>query len=58
MGITSERKIVMQGKARDASAFSQNRRRRLDKSGFMEKLFDGTIEPHVAARERGLWYQL
>lgn len=59
MGITSERKIVMQlncdmafrwfvglgmnGKAWDASTFSQNRRRRFDKSGFMEKLFDDTV---------------
>jgi len=60
MGITSERKIVMQlncdmafrwfvglgmnGKAWDASTFSQNRRRRFDKSGFMEKLFDDTVK--------------
>jgi len=60
MGITSERKIViqlncdmafrwfvglgMQGKAWDASTFSQNRRRRFDKSSFMEKLFDDTVK--------------
>jgi transposase len=60
MGITSERKIVMQlncdmafrwfvglgmnGKAWDSSTFSQNRRRRIDKSGFMEKLFDDTVK--------------
>lgn len=60
MGITSDRKIVMQlqcdmafrwfvglgmrSKAWDASTFSQNRRRRFDKSGFMEKLFDETVK--------------
>jgi transposase len=60
MGITSERKIVMQlncdmafrwfvglgmkGNAWDASEFSQNRRRRFDESGFMEKMFDETIK--------------
>jgi transposase len=60
MGITSERKIAMQlscdmafrwfvglginGKAWDASTFSQNRRRRFDKSSFMEKLFDDTVK--------------
>lgn len=60
MGITSERKICiqlqcdmafrwfvglgMQGKAWDASTFSQNRRRRFDKAGFMEKLFDETVK--------------
>lgn len=67
MGITSERKIVMQlncdmafrwfvglgmnGKAWDASTFSQNRRRRFDKSGFMEKLFDETVK---TAMSKGL----
>lgn len=67
MGITSERKIVMQlncdmafrwfvglgmnGKAWDASTFSQNRRRRFDKSGFMEKLFDDTVK---TAMKQGL----
>lgn len=67
MGITSERKIVMQlncdmafrwfvglgmqGKAWDASTFSQNRRRRFDKSGFMEKLFDDTVK---TAMDEGL----
>jgi transposase len=67
MGITSERKIVMQlncdmafrwfvglgmqGKAWDASTFSQNRRRRFDKSGFMEKLFDDTVK---TAMDKGL----
>ena len=67
MGITSERKIVMQlscdmafrwfvglgmnGKVWDASTFSQNRRRRFDKAGFMEKLFDDTVK---AAMKQGL----
>lgn len=67
MGVTSERKIVMQlncdmafrwfvglgmnGKAWDASTFSQNRRRRFDKSGFMEKLFDDTVR---TAMKQGL----
>lgn len=67
MGITSERKIVMQlncdmafrwfvglgmnGKAWDASTFSQNRRRRFDKSGFMERLFDDTVK---TAMKQGL----
>jgi transposase len=65
MGITSERKIAIQlscdmafrwfvglgmnGKAWDASTFSQNRRRRFDKSGFMEKLFDETIKKAIRA---------
>jgi len=60
MGITSERKICIQlqcdmafrwfvglgmhGKAWDASTFSQNRRRRFDEAGFMEKLFDETVK--------------
>lgn len=59
-GITSERKIVMQlqsdmafrffvgldidSEVWDASTFSQNRRRRFDGSGIMEKLFDETIQ--------------
>jgi transposase len=67
MGITSERKIVMQlncdmafrwfvglgmnGKAWDASTFSQNRRRRFNNSSFMEKLFDDTVK---TAMEQGL----
>jgi transposase len=65
MGITSERKIVVQlscdmafrwfvglgmtQKAWDASTFSQNRRRRFDKSGFMEKLFDETVQKAIKA---------
>jgi transposase len=65
MGITSERKIVIQlncdmafrwfvglgmtEKAWDASTFSQNRRRRFDKSGFMEKLFDETVKKAINA---------
>jgi len=67
MGITSDRKIVMQlncdmafrwfvglgmrSKAWDASTFSQNRRRRFDASGFMEKLFDETVK---RAMKKGL----
>lgn len=67
MGITSDRKIVMQircdmafrwfvglgmrSKGWDASTFSQNRRRRFDKSGFMEKLFDETV---ARAMKKGL----
>lgn len=67
MGITSDRKIVMQlncdmafrwfvglsmnTKAWDASTFSQNRRRRFDKSCFMEKLFDETVK---TAMKQGL----
>jgi transposase len=60
LGITSERKLVMHiqcdmalrwfvglgldEKVWDASTFSQNRRRRFDRSGVMEKLFDATIK--------------
>jgi len=67
MGITSDRRIVMQlncdmafrwfvglsmtSKAWDASTFSQNRRRRFDQSGFMEKLFDETVK---SAMKQGL----
>jgi len=67
MGITSDRKIVMQlncdmafrwfvglsmnTKAWDASTFSQNRRRRFDKSCFMENLFDETVK---TAMKQGL----
>ena len=65
MGITSDRKIAMQlkcdmafrwfvglgmnGHAWDASTFSQNRRRRFDTSGFMEKLFDQTVKKAMRA---------
>jgi transposase len=65
MGITSERKIAMQLRCDmafrwfvglgmnavswDASTFSQNRRRRFDKAGFMEKLFDDTVKKAMAA---------
>ena len=65
MGITSERKIVIQlncdmafrwfvglgmkASAWDASTFSQNRRRRFDKAGFMEKLFDDTVKKAMKA---------
>lgn len=67
MGITSERKIVMHLQSDmafrwfvgldidapvwDASTFSQNRRRRFDDSGVMEKLFDRVIRK---AREHHL----
>ena len=60
MGIRSERRLVMELQcnlalrwfvglqldedAWDASTFSQNRRRRFDKSGLMEKLFDQTVK--------------
>lgn len=59
LGVTSERKLVMElqcnmalrwfvglnldQNAWDASTFSQNRRRRFDRSGVLEKLFDETI---------------
>ena len=56
LGITSERKLAMElqcnkalrwfvglgleGQPWDASTFSQNRRRRFDRSGVLERLFD------------------
>jgi hypothetical protein len=65
LGITSERKLVMELQcnmalrwfvglnldqdAWDASTFSQNRRRRFDKSGLLEQLFDETIKRAMAA---------
>lgn len=74
LGVTSERRLVMElqcnmalrwfvglnldQNAWDASTFSQNRRRRFDASGVLEKLFDQTIKramdeglvsPHVSA---------
>jgi transposase len=60
LGVTSERRLVMElqcnmalrwfvglnldQSAWDASTFSQNRRRRFDASGVLEKLFDQTIK--------------
>ena len=60
LGVTSERRLVMElqcnmalrwfvglnldQNAWDASTFSQNRRRRFDASGVLEKLFDQTIQ--------------
>ena len=65
LGVTSERKLVMELQcnmalrwfvglnldqdAWDASTFSQNRRRRFDKSGLLEQLFDDTIKRAMAA---------
>jgi transposase len=59
LGVTSDRKLVMElqcnmalrwfvglnldENAWDASTFSQNRRRRFDKAGVLEKLFDQTV---------------
>lgn len=60
LGVTSERKLVMElqcnmalrwfvglgleEQAWDASTFSQNRRRRFDTSGVLERLFDQTVK--------------
>ncbi len=60
LGITSERKLVMELQCNmalrwfvglgleeqpwDASTFSQNRRRRFDRSGVLERLFDQTVK--------------
>lgn len=60
LGITSERRIIMELQcnmalrwfvglnidedAWDASTFSQNRRRRFDRAGILEKLFDQTLK--------------
>src|SRR5438132_10123519 len=65
LGVTSERKLVMELQcnmalrwfvglnldqdAWDASTFSQNRSRRFDESGVLEKLFDATIQQAMAA---------
>lgn len=67
LGITSERRLVMELQcnmalrwfvglnidqdAWDASTFSQNRRRRFDEAGLLEKLFDHTVK---RALEEGL----
>jgi transposase len=60
MGITSDRKLIMELQCNmalrwfvglgleeqpwDASTFSQNRRRRFDRSGVLERLFDQTVK--------------
>jgi transposase len=65
LGVTSERKLVMELQcnmalrwfvglnldqdAWDASTFSQNRRRRFDEAGLLEKLFDETVQRAMAA---------
>jgi hypothetical protein len=67
LGISSERKLVMELQCNmalrwfvglgfeeqpwDASTFSQNRRRRFDRSGVLERLFDQTVK---CAMEEGL----
>src|SRR5204862_5482762 len=59
LGVTSDRKLVMELQCNmalrwfvglnldqepwDASTFSQNRRRRFDESGILERLFDETV---------------
>ena len=64
LGIPSERKLVMEVQCNmalrwfvglnldqdvwDASTFSQNRRRRFDESGVLEKLFDETVKRAMA----------
>lgn len=64
LGIPSDRKLVMELQcnmalrwfvglnldeaAWDASTFSQNRRRRFDESGVLERLFDGTVKRAMA----------
>ena len=64
LGVTSERRLVMELQcnmalrwfvglnidqdAWDASTFSQNRRRRFDDSGLLEKLFDTTVKRALA----------
>ncbi len=65
LGIPSDRKLVMELQcnmalrwfvglnldeaAWDASTFSQNRRRRFDESGVLERLFDATVQQAMAA---------
>jgi len=60
LGVTSDRKLIMEmqcnmalrwfvglgleEQAWDASTFSQNRRRRFDRSGVLERLFDQTVK--------------
>jgi transposase len=66
LGIPSDRKLVMELQcnmalrwfvgldldkdAWDASTFSQNRRRRFDRSGVLEKLFDSTVRRAMAEK--------
>jgi transposase len=66
LGVPSERKLVMElqcnmalrwfvglnldQQAWDASTFSQNRRRRFDESGVLEKLFDQTLKQALEQR--------
>src|SRR3989441_12755235 len=65
LGVTSERRLVMELQCNmalrwfvglnidedswDASTFSQNRRRRFDEAGVLEKLFDATIQQAMTA---------
>jgi len=65
LGVTSDRKLVMELQCNmalrwfvglnldeepwDASTFSQNRRRRFDESGILERLFDETVARAMAA---------
>src|SRR6266571_4888668 len=64
LGVTSDRKLVMELQCNmalrwfvglnldqqpwDASTFSQNRRRRFDESGLLERLFDATVKRAMA----------
>src|SRR5262245_35552199 len=64
LGVTSDRKLVMELQCNmalrwfvglnldqqpwDASTFSQNRRRRFDESGLLERLFDETVKRALA----------
>ena len=64
LGVTSDRKLVMELQCNmalrrfvglnldeqpwDASTFSQNRRRRFDESGVLERLFDATVKRAMA----------
>jgi transposase len=64
LGVTSERKLVMELQCNmalrwfvglnldeqpwDASTFSQNRRRRFDEAGLLERLFDETVKRALA----------
>jgi len=66
LGITSDRKLIMELQCNmalrwfvglgleeqpwDASTFSQNRRRRFDRSGVLEKLFDQTVKRAIAEK--------
>ena len=65
LGVRSDRRLVMElqcnmalkwfvglqmtQKVWDASTFSQNRRRRFDKSGILERLFDQTVQKAIEA---------